>query len=160
VAVDADELQRVFERAPALVDRLAAEAPFSSSDVVLARARSLLDAMTERDKVAVLDAHPRIGADRRALSADSLREQGTDEDDPPVLTRLAELNDGYERTFGFRFVVRVAGRRRSEIVPVLERRLRNTREQELATGLSEFLAIANDRLSSQGGPPPSTPAGS
>ncbi|HEX9437926.1 MAG TPA: 2-oxo-4-hydroxy-4-carboxy-5-ureidoimidazoline decarboxylase, partial [Candidatus Limnocylindria bacterium] len=88
------------------------------------------------------------------------REQGTDEDDPPVLTRLAELNDGYERTFGFRFVVRVAGRRRSEIVPVLERRLRNTREQELATGLSEFLAIANDRLSSQGGPPPSTPAGS
>ena len=145
MAVDAPELQRVFERAPALVDRLAAEAPFGSADAVIARADALLAAMTERDRIAVLDAHPRIGADRRALSADSLREQGSDEDSA-VLRELAELNDDYERRFGFRFVVFVAGRSKAEIVPVLERRLERSREEELATGIAEFLAVARDRL--------------
>ena len=60
--------------------------------------------------------------------------------------RLAELNELYERQFGFRFVVFVAGRSKSEIVPVLERRLRRTRDEELATGIEQFLAIALDRL--------------
>lgn len=146
MVVEPAELQRAFERAPALVDRLAAEAPFASPDAAIARASALLTAMTERDRIAVLDAHPRIGADRRALSPDSLREQGS-EDDPAILTRLAELNDAYERTFGFRFVVFVAGRSQAEIVPVLERRLELSREDELATGIAEFLAIARDRLS-------------
>lgn len=158
MAVDAAELQRVFERAPALVDRLASEAPFASPDDVIARASALLGGMTERDRIAVLDAHPRIGADRRALSADSAREQGEDED-PSVQRRLAELNDAYERTFGFRFVVFVAGRSKAEIVPLLERRLERGRDEELATGMDEFLAIARDRMtrSSQGAPPARSP---
>lgn len=158
MAVEAEEVRRAFERALALVDRLAAEAPFSSPDAVIALASALLEAMTERDLIAVLDAHPRIGADRGTLSADSLREQGAD-DDEAVLGRLAELNDAYEHRFGFRFVVFVGGRSKAEIVPVLERRLRRTREQELATGRDEFLAIARDRSSrsSQGASPPATP---
>ncbi len=144
MAVDAGELRRVFERAPALVDRLAAEAPFASTGAVIARATVLLEAMTERDRIAVLDAHPRIGADRRVLSEDSAREQGEDAD-PAVLQRLAELNESYERKFGFRCVVFVAGRSKAEMVPVLEYRSERTREDELATGIEEFLAIARDR---------------
>jgi 2-oxo-4-hydroxy-4-carboxy--5-ureidoimidazoline (OHCU) decarboxylase len=145
VAVDGPALQRAFERAPALVDRLASEAPFASADAVVERARTLLGAMTERDRVAVLDAHPRIGADPRALSPDSLREQG-DEEDAAVLAELAELNERYERRFGFRFVVFVAGRPKSAIAPVMRERLERTREEEIATAVEEFLAIAHDRL--------------
>jgi 2-oxo-4-hydroxy-4-carboxy--5-ureidoimidazoline (OHCU) decarboxylase len=43
-------------------------------------------------------------------------------------------------------VVFVAGRTKREIIPVLRERLANTREDELNTGLDEFLAIALDRL--------------
>jgi 2-oxo-4-hydroxy-4-carboxy--5-ureidoimidazoline (OHCU) decarboxylase len=157
VAVDAPELRRAFERAPALVDRLTAEAPFGSAEAAVARAEALLAEIAERDRIAVLDAHPRIGADRRALSADSLREQG-DDDDAAGLRELARLNDAYEARFGFRFVVFVAGRSKAEIVPVLRARLERTREDELATGIGEFLAIARTRLGpSQGVPPPATP---
>ena len=145
MAVDAPELQRAFERGPALVDRLAAEAPFPSADAAVERARELIGAMTERDRIAVLDAHPRIGADRGALSPDSLREQG-DEADAALLAELAELNDRYERRFGFRFVVFVAGRPKSAIVPVMRERLERTREAELATAVDEFFSIARDRL--------------
>ena len=99
--------------------------------------------MSEAQRIAVLDAHPRIGADPRGLSALSRTEQGTDAG-PAV---LAQLNDEYERRFGFRFVVFVHGRTKAEIVPILRSRLTRSRDAELAAGVEEFLAITRDRLS-------------
>ena len=113
-------------------------------ETVVARARALLAAMTDAERVAVLNAHPRIGA-TTGLSARSAAEQGGTTD-PQTLRALELLNAEYERTFGFRFVVFVNGRSRAEIVPVLQARLRRTRREELVTGIEEFLAIARDRL--------------
>ncbi len=49
------------------------------------------------------------------------------------------LNEEYEKKFGFRFVVFVAGRPRDAIIPIIKDRMNNSREQELATGLRYFL---------------------
>ncbi len=129
-----------FERAPLLAERVGE----GDVETVTARARAILDAMTDAERVAVLNAHPRIGA-TAGLSARSAAEQG-EAADPETLRALELLNAEYERTFGFRFVVFVRGRSRAEIVPVLQARLRRTRREELATGIEEFLAIARDRL--------------
>ena len=135
------KLAAVFERAPGLADRVrGGDAP-----AIVASARAEIARMSEAERVAVLNAHPRIGADTASLSALSRREQSGGAD-VATLRELASLNDEYERRFGFRFVVFVAGRSRAEIVPVLRERLRRTREDELATGIEEFLAITNDRL--------------
>lgn len=142
--IEREELIRALERAPALADRLASEAPFETVDDVILRARTLLDEMTIGERIAVLDAHPRIGADPRSLSDASRREQG--QDDPAVSAELVRLNDEYERQYGFRFVVFVAGRSRAEIVQVLRERVGREREDELLTGTGEFLAITRDRL--------------
>jgi 2-oxo-4-hydroxy-4-carboxy--5-ureidoimidazoline (OHCU) decarboxylase len=142
--IEREELVRALERAPALADRLASEAPFDSVDDVIQRARTLLDEMTIGERSAVLDAHPRIGADPGSLSEDSRREQG--QGDPAVSAQLARLNDEYERQYGFRFVVFVAGRSRAEILPVLRERLGREREDELLTGTGELLAITRERL--------------
>ncbi len=135
----------MFERAPTLVERLGSEAPFATAEAFLTRARTLLDAMSVADRIAVLNAHPRIGADPRWLSADSRREQGGQPDEA-VLRELADLNERYERRFGFRFVVFVADRPKAQTVPVLQERLRRTRDEELATAVDELMAIARDRL--------------
>ena len=137
-------LAAVFERAPGLAAALrhaGGDAPRS----IIAKARQALAGMTEVEQIAVLDAHPRIGADPASLSLLSRREQG-EATDAATARELAELNDAYERKFGFRFVVFVAGRPKREIVPVLRARLANTRETELRAGLDEFFAIALDRL--------------
>ena len=136
-----EELAVIFERAPALAERVRG----SDAASILASARFEIERMTEDERIAVLDAHPRIGADPASLSALSRREQG-DGADVPTLRELASLNDEYERRFGFRFVVFVAGRSKSDIVPVMRERLRRSRDEELAAGIEEFLAIANDRL--------------
>jgi 2-oxo-4-hydroxy-4-carboxy--5-ureidoimidazoline (OHCU) decarboxylase len=134
----------VFERAPGLAAALR-HAGQDTPRAIIAKARAALEAMTEEQRIAVLDAHPRIGADAASLSLHSRREQG-DAADAATLRELTELNDAYEEKFGFRFVVFVAGRPKEEIVPVLRARLANARDAELKTGLDEFLAISLARL--------------
>ena len=138
----------LFENAGPLQERLRAEEPFATRAAMLARARAILNQLSEAEQIAVINAHPRIGERRDRMSAASFSEQGYDRDTTPpeVFRRLATLNQEYEQKFGFRFVVFVNRRSKEAIVPVLEARLRGTRNEELRTALREFLAIAADRL--------------
>ena len=135
--LSAEELAELFEGRTELVARLA-ELPDP-----LGQAEEVLAAMSEDEKVEALNAHPAIGQ-RAGLSARSAAEQG-DDADPAVLSELAYLNQVYEEKFGFRFVVFVAGRSKLEILEVLQERLGNPRDAELATACSELVAIAKDR---------------
>ena len=136
----------VFERSPELTARLAARvAADDTPEDIIEKARAILGTFSERELVAVLDAHPRIGADVRELSDLSRVEQGSDQD-PRVLAELTRLNAAYERNFGFRFVVFVNGRSKAQVLDVLRERATRSREAELRTGVDEFLAISLDRL--------------
>jgi 2-oxo-4-hydroxy-4-carboxy--5-ureidoimidazoline (OHCU) decarboxylase len=122
---------------------------------LITRARALLDAMSEVDRIAVINAHPRIGERPgrvKAQSTLSYREQGYvgDTTPPAVMAELARLNAEYERRFGFRFVVFVNRRSKADLVPVLRARLEGPRAGELATALEEILAIAADRARQPG----------
>ena len=136
------EVAEAFERAPVLAERVG---DGGGPAAIIARAREVIQRMTEAERIAVLNAHPRIGA-TTGLSARSAAEQNDATTDRETLRTLELLNAEYERTFGFRFVVFVHGRSRAELVPVLQARLGRARHEELATGLEEFLAIARDRL--------------
>jgi 2-oxo-4-hydroxy-4-carboxy--5-ureidoimidazoline (OHCU) decarboxylase len=131
-----EELAELFEGRTHFVERLA------EFEDPLGRAHDVARELTDEEKKEVLDAHPAIGASK--LSARSAAEQGTD-DDPVVLTELAYLNEVYEEKFGFRFVVFVNRRPKSELLPVLQERLGRTREEELETALYELVSIAQDR---------------
>jgi 2-oxo-4-hydroxy-4-carboxy--5-ureidoimidazoline (OHCU) decarboxylase len=132
-----DELADLFEGRTRFVERLA------KLENPLEEARTLVHELPDDEKREVLDAHPAIGQ-RAGLSARSAGEQGTD-DDAAVLAELDRLNCDYEKRFGFRFVVFVNRRPKSEIVPILRARLERTREEELETALGELVAIAEDR---------------
>jgi 2-oxo-4-hydroxy-4-carboxy--5-ureidoimidazoline (OHCU) decarboxylase len=135
--LSADELAGLFEGRTRFVERLAQD------ENPLVSARTLVHELPYEEKVEILAAHPAIGQ-RTGLSARSAAEQGA-EDDPEVLDELARLNAEYEERHGFRFVVFVNRRPRSEILKVLRVRLTNPTDQELETALSELVAIAEDR---------------
>jgi 2-oxo-4-hydroxy-4-carboxy--5-ureidoimidazoline (OHCU) decarboxylase len=125
----AEALAELFSGRTRLVERLAAvEDP-------LARAEEVARRLPEEEKVEALAAHPRIG--------EASREQRGEERE--VLAALERLNRAYEQKFGFRFVVFVDRRSRSQLVPILRERLTRSREEELETGLGELAAIARDR---------------
>jgi len=133
-----------FERAPVLAERLGTA--HGAPAEIVARARTLLASLTEAERVAVLNAHPPIGATRGLSARSAVEQRAAEPEDPAILAELARLNTAYEAKFGFRFVVFVNGRARAQVVPVFRQRLERTRAEELTTGLEEFLAIAEDRL--------------
>ena len=131
------QLAALFEGETRFVERLA-----EREDPLGPAAEEVTADLTEEEKVEALNSHPAIGA--RNLSARSAVEQGV-EADATTLTELTYLNQVYEEKFGFRFVVFVNRRPKSEILPVLHERLERTREEELETGMRELIAIARDR---------------
>jgi 2-oxo-4-hydroxy-4-carboxy--5-ureidoimidazoline (OHCU) decarboxylase len=131
-----EELAELFEGRTRLVEKLA------ERDNPLASAHEVIAGLSQEDKLEALNAHPAIGA--KNLSARSASEQGGD-DSAETLAELDRLNAEYEERFGFRFVVFVNRRPKSEIVPILRERLENSRDAELDTAVNELVAIAEDR---------------
>ena len=136
-------IEEALEGSTPLAEKVRAGGPYDSTDDVIARMRAMLTTLTESEKVATLNAHPRIGEKPGRLSARSLQEQGSD-----ARPELDRLNAEYERRFGFRFVVFVNRRPKAQIVEVLRQRLRRSREQEMEDGLRAIVDIAQDRFRS------------
>jgi 2-oxo-4-hydroxy-4-carboxy--5-ureidoimidazoline (OHCU) decarboxylase len=133
----AGQLAELFESRTRLVELLAErEYPFD-------HAQEVIGELTDAEKRDVLDAHPAIGQ-RKGLSKHSQAEQGADYD-PAVIAELMRLNAEYETRHGFRFVVFVNRRPKTEILEVLRSRIDNPSDEELDTALRELVAIAVDR---------------
>jgi 2-oxo-4-hydroxy-4-carboxy--5-ureidoimidazoline (OHCU) decarboxylase len=132
-----NELAELFEGHTRLVAQLA------QLEDPLGQARKVLADAPEDEQIEALGTHPRIGQ-RVNISEQAALEQGSDED-PVLLAALAKLNKTYEQKYGFRFVVFVDGRPRAEILSVLRQRLQHSRDEELAAGLDDLVAIALDR---------------
>jgi 2-oxo-4-hydroxy-4-carboxy--5-ureidoimidazoline (OHCU) decarboxylase/GNAT superfamily N-acetyltransferase len=147
------QIAPLFEGAPRFVARLVAARPFESDEDFVGIARRIARELPDEEAIELVDAHPRIGADAADLSRMSSAEQGLADDgealsgdEPWVAEELAILNDAYERIFGFRFTVFVAGRPKAEIIPLIEAGLRNEREVELRRAVDDCVGIAADRL--------------
>jgi 2-oxo-4-hydroxy-4-carboxy--5-ureidoimidazoline (OHCU) decarboxylase len=134
-------IEEALEGSTPLAEKVRADGPYHSTAEVVARMRAVLPTLTEAEKVATLNAHPRIGEDPRHLSRRSLQEQSA-----KAVPELDRLNTEYERRFGFRFVVFVNRRPKAQIVEVLQERLHRSREEEMEEGLRAVVAIAEDRL--------------
>ena len=140
-------LDQLFENAPRFVERLAGQTAGSYEELI-DRAEWIAADLPEGERIELLNGHPRIGAAPSSVSATSFTEQGYDHDPgtKELQERLDRLNAQYEQRFGFRFVVFVAGRPRSEIADVMDDRLQASREAELRRGLADVFSIARDRL--------------
>jgi 2-oxo-4-hydroxy-4-carboxy--5-ureidoimidazoline (OHCU) decarboxylase len=151
----------LFERAPCFITRLARGRPYGSWDGLFEQALDIALAMPRDEQVELIDAHPRIGAPPGSVSVHSYVEQGYDKEAEfaaaeaeaerereRVAAALARLNDAYEARFGFRYVVFVAGRPRSAIVPLMEAAIDADPEAERRRALRDVVAIANDRAQS------------
>jgi 2-oxo-4-hydroxy-4-carboxy-5-ureidoimidazoline decarboxylase len=133
----------LFEPAPRFAAWLAAARPFASDEELLKAAARIAHRMADDEKVELINAHPRLGS-RDRLSDASRREQGSPDDE--VDRELDELNEAYERRFGFRYVVYVAGRDRAALLPDLRAALERDRVYEMRRAIDDTLAIAANRL--------------
>jgi 2-oxo-4-hydroxy-4-carboxy-5-ureidoimidazoline decarboxylase len=86
---------------------------------------------------------------RNELTADSTHEQagaGLTQCSPEEFARLTDLNDRYNRKFGFPFILAVKGYDRAGILREFARRLEHDRAAEFAECLAQVARITRFRL--------------
>lgn len=143
-----DVFGAVLEDSPHLAVVVVEQRPFADVDALAAAFAAVIDGLAEPEAVALLRAHPELGA-KRPMAAASVEEQasaGLPDAEADLRSRLAAGNAAYRERFGFPFIIAVRGRTPDEIVAVLEERLGNDRPDELATALGQVATIARLRI--------------
>ena len=138
----------VFEHSPWVAERVWTKRPFPSLQTLHGAMASEVGNASQHEQLALLRAHPDLGA-RAAMSDASVEEQtgaGLDELTAAELDRLRALNAVYRDKFGFPFVYAVKGSSKRDILDALERRLPGTRDAEQREALLQVYRIAKFRL--------------
>jgi allantoate deiminase/N-carbamoyl-L-amino-acid hydrolase len=150
-----DALGAVFEHSPWVAEQAWRNRPFASIDALHAAMERVVDIAHRDRKLALLNAHPELGADKIA-AAFSQQEQaaaGLTQANSADAARLRDLNRRYRDRFGFPFIVAVKGMSRDAIFTALEQRFGHEPETEFAAALAEVAKIARFRLEALLAPP-------
>ena len=137
-----------FEHSPWVAERAWARRPFSSAQALHAALVDEVEQALESEQLALLRAHPDLGA-RAEMSLASVGEQsaaGLDRLTPDEYTRLLTLNRVYREKFGFPFLLAVRGSTKHDILAALERRSEAAPQQEFREALAQVYRIASYRL--------------
>jgi OHCU decarboxylase len=127
--------------------------PFANVDDLLTKADSIWQSLRSEDWLEAFRAHPEIGEKKAAAAQSeearkwSAQEQsGTQGAAADTMAALAEGNRDYERRFGFIFIVCATGKSSEEMLAILQARLRNDAETEIAMAAEEQRKITRLRL--------------
>ncbi|MEQ9081379.1 MAG: 2-oxo-4-hydroxy-4-carboxy-5-ureidoimidazoline decarboxylase [Sandaracinaceae bacterium] len=154
-AMDEDEARAALTRccgASRWVEGMLRERPLG--DALFDKAREVWATMGRDDVLEAFTHHPRIGADLAKLrekfaatEAWSAGEQsGATSADESTLRALRDGNLAYEARFGHIFIVCATGKSAAEMLSLLEARMDNDPDEELAVAAAEQMKITELRL--------------
>ena len=138
----------VFEHSPWVADRAYGAKPFASVEALHEMMTSEMRRATRDEQMALLRAHPDLGA-RARMSDSSTAEQagaGLDRLTPLQFDTLQRLNREYRERFGFPFLLAVRGSTVGDILAALETRCRAGHDEEFDEALRQVALIARFRL--------------
>jgi 2-oxo-4-hydroxy-4-carboxy-5-ureidoimidazoline decarboxylase len=136
------------------VDGMLAARPFADGAHVHATAEQLWRALGREDYLEAFSHHPKIGADTAELAGkfqstadwSNAEQAGTRGADLQTLQALREGNLAYAERFGFSFIVCATGKSAAEMLALLQTRIGNSPEAELAIAAAEQAKITRLRL--------------
>ena len=134
-------------------EKMMARRPFKSSDELLNLADDIWQRLDKTDWLEAFSHHPKIGG------VDTLRQKfastkqwaegeqkGVKEASDETLKALAEGNSTYEKKFGYIFIVCATGKSADEMLALLQARLANAADAEIAVAMMEQNKITRIRL--------------
>jgi 2-oxo-4-hydroxy-4-carboxy-5-ureidoimidazoline decarboxylase len=138
----------VFEDSPWVAERAWKRGPFATNEALYRAMVQEVECATRDEQLALLRAHPDLGA-RAKISAASAGEQagaGLDALTSEESDRLYQLNSAYREKFGFPFLFAVKGSTRRDVFEELLKRLKNQPDEEFREALRQVYKIACFRL--------------
>jgi OHCU decarboxylase len=130
----------------AWVDGLTKRLPSAGTATLQKAAEEVWWSLTESDWLEAFAAHPKIGEKQVSAKWSAAEQSGMAQASEQTAAAVARMNEEYERKFGWIFIVCATGKSGEEMRDILERRLRNSREAELALAAAEQMKITNLRL--------------
>jgi OHCU decarboxylase len=131
----------IFEHSPWVAERAWAVRPFADIAALHRELVRQVEAASPEEQLALLRAHPDLGA-RAKLTQASASEQAAFDFDQ----RFIALNLSYRDKFGFPFLYAVKGSTKHDILRALELRLPADRDTEFTEALRQVYKIAEFRL--------------
>jgi OHCU decarboxylase len=132
---------------------MSAARPFVDVDELLTKADSTWRSLGSKDWFEAFRAHPKIGEKKAAAAQSeeariwSAQEQsGISDAAAETMAALAAGNRAYEQRFGFIFIVCATGKSSEEMLAILQARLQNDAETEIAVAAEEQRKIMRLRL--------------
>jgi len=127
------------------VRRMLERQPFDNAAEALEAADNVWRELAPADWLAAFAAHPRIGA--KTADTRAAREQsGMRNASADTLDRLAAGNRAYEAKFGYIYIVCATGKTATKMLEILESRLRNNPDAEIAIAAEQQRQITRLRL--------------
>jgi 2-oxo-4-hydroxy-4-carboxy-5-ureidoimidazoline decarboxylase len=145
----------VFEGSPWVAERAWPRRPFANVDALHQSMVEAVMSATPDEQLALLRAHPDLGARMRMSPASNAEQHAARLDalDAGDLLQLRTLNAAYREKFGFPFIYAVKGSTKQDILKALDERLMQTREIEAGEALRQVSRIARFRLDDVVGQP-------
>ncbi len=132
---------------------LMSQGPMPSVRALFAMAEDAWFSLTSKDWLEAFAAHPRIGDKKKAKSASaksaawSKGEQAkVGAGDAEVKRQLKTLNDAYLKKFGFIYIVCATDKSATQLLEILQDRLRGTKKSELESAAREQAKITRLRI--------------
>jgi OHCU decarboxylase len=132
--------------------KIAARRPFADEAALLSASNETWLNLTPSDWIEAFRSHPRIG-ESQASNASPLsiewsakEQQDVTQAETTVKAALADANKEYERRFKHIFIVCATGKSAIEILEIIQRRLRNSPEEELREAAEQQRQITQIRL--------------
>jgi 2-oxo-4-hydroxy-4-carboxy-5-ureidoimidazoline decarboxylase len=142
----------LFEHSPWIAERTHSQKPFASIEALHSALVQTMRSASTDEQVKLIASHPdlvgRLAREGR-LTTESTREQsaaGLAKLSPEEVAQFERFNAEYRNKFGFPFVICARENKKEAILAAFPVRLRNTREQEIETALTEIAKIAKLRL--------------
>ena len=132
--------------------QMAANRPFADIEELTFKARESWWELDRNEWLEAFRSHPRIGESKGGTTA--LRQVAWSKEEQQNVTTagqeakaaLARANREYEQRFGHIFIVCATAKSPTEILQILERRMRNDKETELREAAEQQRQITNIRL--------------
>ena len=142
----------VFEHSPWIAEAAWLKRPFANPAQLHHALCKTVKNSTEEKQITLIRAHPDLvghAALAGTLTRESSSEQaraGLNRLSPEEIDLFQKQNAAYKSKFGFPFVICARLNEKDGILAGFERRLNNSREQEIKTALEEIFKIAELRL--------------
>jgi OHCU decarboxylase len=138
----------VFEDSPWVARRAWDSRPFATRAALHRAMSQQVESAPRAEQLALLRAHPDLGARARMSEASTLEQGGAglDQLTSEEFAELTACNQAYRAKFGFPFLFAVKGSGKREIMEALKRRVGADPEAEIAEALAQVYRIAGFRL--------------